>query len=110
MGKSETDDTRGCGDAAGSGRFDRSRPARANSNTIWYEGQITDGPWSGEPRRMAVNGVTFSLMPDAPVYRRTTNFSGITQQGAISFRDLRKGQQVMIRIQGHRIYQVIVLK
>ena len=78
---------------------------------IWWEGTVTKGPWLENDRRMlGVNNVTFSIMPDATIYERTNDYRGISQQNPISFDSIRLGHKVLVRIQGHRIHQIIVLE
>ncbi|MFH1090484.1 MAG: hypothetical protein V1742_02835 [Pseudomonadota bacterium] len=78
---------------------------------VWWEGTVTQGPWVEKDQRMlGVNNVTFSLMADATIYERTNDYSGISHQNPISFESIRPGQKVLVRIQGHRIHQVIVLE
>ena len=77
---------------------------------FWWEGTVTKAPWVEEDRQLiGVNKITFSVMPTTTYYERSDDSDGISQQKPIEFRSIRFGQKVLIRIQGHRIHQIIVL-
>jgi hypothetical protein len=83
------------------------RPAMADPT--WLEGTVTEGPSEGQFRYLGVNNVKFTLSSQAVIYERTTEASGISQQDPLDFNRIRMGQKVIIRHEGIRIFEIIVL-
>ncbi|MDY6852458.1 MAG: hypothetical protein SV487_10360 [Thermodesulfobacteriota bacterium] len=83
----------------------------ASAMTIWTEGRVTKAPWTdNEYRHLEVNGVKFTLMPKANIWKRTKNYKNIYNEKPIALNRVRPGQKVLIRHQGHRIYELVVLR
>lgn len=83
----------------------------ASAMTIWTEGRVTQAPWTeNEYRHLGVNGIKFTLMPKANIWKRTKNYKNIYNEKPISLNRVRLGQKVLIRHQGHRIYEIVVLR
>lgn len=79
------------------------------ARTEWVMGTVTKGPWVETHRHMEVDGVKYTFMPrDVNMEKHYQSYSGIWQKEDISFRDIRVGQKVMIRIQGRRIYELYI--
>ena len=75
-----------------------SAPVAARS--VWPEGRISKAPWSEKHRHIEVKGEQYTFMPEATidVYHRTA--SGFCTEDAMPLSHIRKGQRVLIRIQG----------
>jgi hypothetical protein len=59
---------------------------------------------------LEVNNVVFTVVKDAAFYSVIKKSNGVMEREVIRLGDIRYGDKVMIRIQGHRIYEVQVLK
>ncbi len=84
--------------------------ATAWATTVWWDGTVTRPAWKDKAAHLEVNNVVFTIMKDATFYAVTKKSNGVMEQKAIRLGDIRSGDKVMIRIQGHRIYEVQVLK
>lgn len=79
------------------------------ARTVWVTGIVTKAPWVEEYRYIEVNNIKYTFMQtDVRLAKRYKADSGAWGEKQISFRDIREGQTVWIRIQGRRIYQLIV--
>lgn len=81
------------------------------AHTEWVSGEVTTSPWKEEHEYIRVNNVQYTLMPKiVSITKRHQTDSGIWSEELISLDDIRRGQKIMIRVQGHRIYQIIVIE
>jgi len=81
----------------------------ASARTVWVTGTVTKGPWIEKYRHIEVDNVKYTLMPnDVRIERLLQTYSGIWQRESVLFGDIREGQKIMINIQGHRIYQIVI--
>ncbi|GEM_PF-2412614 len=81
------------------------------AHTQWVSGIVTTSPWKERHEHIRVNNVTYTLMPKiVNVTIRHQTDSGIWSEKTMSLNDIRRGQKIMIRAQGHRIYQIIVIE
>ena len=80
-----------------------------SARTVWVGGIVTKSPWVETYQYIEVDEVKYALMPkDVRIERRYQTYSGIIVGEEITLRDIRVGQNIAIRVQGHRIYQIIV--
>jgi len=82
----------------------------APAHTVWLEGRVSKAPWSEKYRHIEVNGEKYTFMPEATINVHHRNASGSYTDDPISLSHIRKGQRVLIRIQGYRIYEITVLE
>jgi hypothetical protein len=80
------------------------------AHTVWLEGRVGKAPWTEKYRHIEVNGVKYTFMPDATINVHHRNGSGSYVDDPIPLSHIRKGQRVLIRIQGYRIYEITVLE
>ena len=77
------------------------------AQTVWESGTVTKSPWVERHRHIEVNGVKYTFMPQKIKMERFYGTpSGPLHKEAVSFKDIRVGDKVRIRIEGHRIYQL----
>ena len=77
--------------------------------TVWVSGTVTKGPWVEKYRHIEVNNEKYTLMPgDVRIERLYLSQPGIWQREDMLLGDIRVGQRIMINVQGHRIYQIVV--
>ena len=81
----------------------------AFSMTVWVSGTVTKAPWVEKYRHIEVNNRTYTLMPgDVRIERLYLSHPGIWQREDMVLGDIRVGQKIMINVQGHRIYQILI--
>jgi hypothetical protein len=80
------------------------------AHTVWLEGRVSQAPWSEKHRHIEVNGEKYTFMPEATINLHHRNASGSYTEDPIPMSHIRKGQRVLIRIQGYRIYEITVLE
>lgn len=79
------------------------------ARTVWERGRVTRAPWIETHRFVEIDGVRYTFMSrDVNLERHYQGASGRWYREKISFENLRTGQEVWIRIQGHRIYELYV--
>jgi hypothetical protein len=77
--------------------------------TVWVSGTVTKGPWVEKYRHIEVDNEKYTLMPgDVRIERLYLAFPGIWQREDMPLGDIRVGQKIMINVQGHRIYQILI--
>jgi hypothetical protein len=77
--------------------------------TVWVSGMVTKGPWVEKYRHIEVNNEKYTLMPgDVRIERLYLSHPGIWQREDMVLGDIRVGQKIMINVQGHRIYQILI--
>ena len=81
----------------------------ASAMTVLVNGTVTKGPWVEKYRHIEVDNEKYTLMPgDVRIERLYQSYSGIWQREDVPLRDIRVGQKIMINVQGHRIYQIVI--
>jgi hypothetical protein len=77
--------------------------------TVWVSGTVTKDPWVEKYRHIEVNNEKYTLMPgDVRIERLYLSRPGIWQREDMPLGDIRVGQRIMINVQGHRIYQIVI--
>ena len=77
--------------------------------TVWVSGMVTKDPWVEKYRHIEVNNEKYTLMPgDVRIERLYLSHPGIWQREDMLLGDIRVGQRIMINVQGHRIYQILI--
>lgn len=73
---------------------------------VWKSGTITRAPWSDSSYNyLAIDNITYTIMPEAKmalVYQK----KGATYKSPIKAAALQRGDKVVAKIQGNRIYQL----
>ena len=83
--------------------------ASASAMTVWVSGTVTKEPWVEKYRHIEVDNRKYTLMPgDVRIERLYQTYSGIWQREDMPFEDIGLGQKIMINVQGHRIYQIVI--
>ena len=73
----------------------------------WTTGVITHRAWKDDQVRIEVDGIKYMLMPDAGVSLRQKRRDGAFDELPVSVQSLQKGQDVMMLVLGHNVYQII---
>lgn len=76
----------------------------------YKKGVIEKTPYQSDYLRIKIDRVTYILMKNCKVFRRTASSSGGFQDTAIDPSELSKGEKVFMRAHGNRIFQIIVIE
>lgn len=85
-------------------------PSATMADTRWKTGKITTPPWQNQYSHIGIDGRDYTFMPKAALNLRVKKRSGLIQEKPLSLQQLKKKQKVFIKIQGSRIYQLILQK
>ena len=86
-------------------------PAGLMAQAVWTNGTITKEPWKDKYTHISVNDVSYTLMPKGVrITRQYQVEPGMYGEEKVKAKNLRAGQKVMIRTQGHRIYQIHIIE
>lgn len=81
----------------------------ANGWRHWKSGEVTQEVWNdGEFRRIEVDGVPYTFMPDARIFRIVRQSNGGYLETSIKPLNVYRHQQVNMLVQGFRIYTLHV--
>ncbi len=82
----------------------------AIAHTHWHKGTVTKAPWQKQYRHIMIDNKLYTFMPDATLHLRMKNRRGDFNEKKLHWLQIREGQELLIKIQGHRIYQLIIQK
>jgi len=83
----------------------------AAAQAMWHTGTVTKEAWKDTYDRIEVNDVPYTLMPEGVrIAAQYQSQPGIYNSRRIQLKDISQGQKVMIRAQGHRIYEILVVR
>lgn len=85
-------------------------PPATRAQTHWLKGIVTAAPYQDKYRRLGINDKLYTFMPEASVYARAYRRTGDYDENPLDWQRIRKGHEVMIDVQGRRIYQLVVIK
>lgn len=83
-------------------------PSATMADTRWKTGKISTAPWQNQYWHIGIDGRDYIFMPKAVLQRRVKKKSGLFQEKPLPLQRLREKQKVFIKIQGSRIYQLIL--
>jgi hypothetical protein len=92
----------------GGGRLRGPEAPRERAMPAWVEGEVTTGPWRDRYRHIQVDGKTYTLMSDIRISERYESRPGAFLERQLSFSQIRKGQRIMMRVAGFRVYQILI--
>ena len=86
-------------------------PSAATAQAVWTDGTITKAPRQDKRIHIGVNDVPYTFLnKDIRVAQHYEVKPGMYNEQRLSLEDLTVGQKVMIRAQGHRIYELRVVQ
>ena len=75
----------------------------------WTQGKVTRSPWSeGKFQKIEVDGISYSFMSSAKLYRQQREQSGMVKEITIRPENIYRTQKVNMLVQGFRIYELKV--
>ena len=77
---------------------------------VWMEGTVTKAPWMENYRHIEINNLNFLMNDLTTIYERVKNSDGSYSQPRLDLSSIAAGQKVLIRHQGFRIIEIIVLR
>ncbi len=79
------------------------------AQTMWVEGTVTTAPWLDRYHRIGVNGVTYTFMPEIGISFPNKSRPKVSGEKLTSLLQIiQTDQKVKMRVQGHRIYEIII--
>jgi len=86
-------------------------PIAVNAQAIWHEGAITKAPWKDTRIHVGIDNVEYTFISEGIHMSRNVEVKrGMYTEEPVGLKDLASGQRVMIRAQGHRIYEIHVME
>ena len=86
-------------------------PTVSTAQAVWANGTITKSPWHDRYIRIGVNDITYTFLNENIRIAQPYEVKpGMYNERKLTLRDLTVGQDVMIRAQGHRIYEIRVVE
>ncbi len=80
------------------------------ASPIWVTGIVTKVAWFDRYRRIEVDHVKYTLMPDnVNITKRYKEYDDRYLDKKIPLAYITKGRKIMMRAQGHTVYQIILL-
>jgi hypothetical protein len=84
-------------------------PAAASAQAIWSDGTITRAPWQDRYIHVAIDDVSYTFLnEDIRIAQQYEVKPGMYHERSLTVSDLAVGLPVIIRAQGHRIYEILV--
>ena len=83
-------------------------PSATMADTRWKTGKITTSPWQDQYWHIGIDNRDYTFMPKVTLCLRVKKRAGLYQEKPLSLPRLREKQKVFIKIQGSRIYQLIL--
>ncbi len=84
--------------------------SRSIAMPVWVEGEIVSLFKKEKHKYIQLEEKIYTLMPSATIGIRYKTYSGAVMEKVGQFRDLKKGQKIMMRVEGYRVYQILVFK
>jgi len=76
------------------------------AHMVWVSGMVTKKPWTGKYQYIEVNKVRYTFMPE--IFKITAPRRILSRSDKQMIDGIEKGQNILIRVQGHRIYEIII--
>ncbi len=79
------------------------------AHTHWRQGTVTKIPWREHYRHIEIDNKLYTFMPEATFKSQKKNhYNKSYTRKSIPWQQIRIGNKVSIKIQGRRIYQLII--
>lgn len=76
---------------------------------VWTQGTVTKAPWKNKHSYIKVDSRKYTFMPNAALVKRYSDYDETFHEKSVRYNKIRKGQKVLIRAEGCRIYQLKIL-
>ena len=76
------------------------------AHTVWVSGVVTKKPWTEKYQYIEVNNVRYTFMPK--IFKITASRKTLARSDNQIIDSIKEGQTILIRVQGHRIYEIII--
>jgi len=71
----------------------------------WLRGTVTKGPWTSKYSYIEIDNVRYTIMKNADaVYVYTSN--GAQYKNSMLVSSIRRGDTLLVKVEGNRIYQI----
>ena len=80
------------------------------ANSQWVSGKVEKIETIGEYQYIRVNGIQYRMMPNVDIARRVSRGMDAYDEVTASVKAIRENTDVMLRVQGFRIYQILIME
>ena len=82
------------------------------ASSQWVSGKVQETRTceTYKDRFITLNDVQYHLDPEARIDRRVQRNVGAYNEVPGTFQDIRKGQSIMLRVQGFRVYKILIME
>jgi len=80
------------------------------ASSQWVSGKVETVETNGKYEYIRVNGIQYRTMPKVDIARRISRGKGAYNEVSATFQDVRENMDVMLRVQGFRIYQILIME
>ena len=74
----------------------------------WLSGKVEKIETDGKYQYIRINGIQYRTMPKVTIDRRVPRSTGAYDEVPASFQDIREKMDIMLKVQGFRIYQILI--
>lgn len=86
-------------------------PAGTSAQAVWVNGTITKAPWQDKYIHIGINEIPYTFLnKEIRIAQHYEVKPGMYDERKLGLDDLAVGKEVMIRAQGHRIYEIRVVE
>jgi hypothetical protein len=76
----------------------------------WVEGTVTRTPWLDTYRYIEVEGKIYTVMTTVRMGLRYEDRPGALTERVLTLQDIRRGDKAMMRVEGRRVYQILIYR
>ena len=80
------------------------------ASSQWISGKVEAVETYGDHKYIRIDGIQYRMMPKVSIARRVYRGRGAFDEVSAAFQDVRENSDVMLRVQGFRIYQILILE
>ena len=80
------------------------------ASSQWISGKVERVETQGKHTYIRMNGIQYRLMPQVAIARRVFRNKGAYDEVPAGIQDLRQDREVMLRVQGFRVYQILIME
>lgn len=80
------------------------------ASSQWISGTVEGTETDGKYQYVHLNGIRYRMMTQASIARRVPRNGSAFDEVPATFEDVHTDREVMLRVQGFRIYQILIME
>lgn len=80
------------------------------ASSQWVSGKVQETKIGDTHRFITMNGIQYRLMPKVRIDRQVSRANGAYDEVPATFQSIHKDRLIMIRVQGFRVYQILIME